>query len=149
MNSPQVVYNLVSISDTYVKAWEKRRVKEEEYSEAVKGLSDEERKKFCKAWREKNKPFLDPDTYIGTAYRGSFTDLDALIKIIEDQNDPYGICECYYTYLVIEKHHLNCIDSLHWGDSAEDAEIWYKMNDDCKYVRIDKPECFKQTVGFT
>lgn len=147
MNSPQIVYNLVSMSDTYVKAWERRRVKEREYSDAVKGMTKEERKEFNKTWRENIKGSLDPDLSLGKAYRGSFTDLDLLIKIIEDQDDPYGICECYYTYLLIEKHNLNCIDGLHWGE--KDTEIWYKMNDDCRYVRIDKPECFKKTVGFS
>lgn len=146
MESPKYIYNLIAFSDSHIKAWETRREKEKEYTNLVNGMTYDERMEFGKRWWKKNKP--DPtDTYFGKAYRGSFSDLDQLIKIIEDQNDCYGICECYYTYLLIEKHHLNCIDSVCWGDDGD--EIWYKMDENYQYKRIPKPDCFKQIVSFT
>jgi hypothetical protein len=148
VTTPKYIYNLIAMSDNHIKAWESRRLKEEEYSNSVKGMSKEDKKVFNREWRENNKGF-DPELSLGKAYRGTFTDLDLLIKIIEDQNDPYGICECYYTYLLIEKHDINCIDGLCWATDSEDAEIWYKMNDEDRYVQIDKPKCFQGTCNFT
>jgi hypothetical protein len=146
MDTPQYIYNLISMSENHIKAWEKNRLREEEYSNAVRGMSKEEQEIFNKEWKEKNKPFFDPDTCLGKAYRGTFNDLNALIEIIEAEDSPYGICECYYTYLLIERREVNCIDSTCWG---EGGEIWFKMNDECRYVRIDKPKCFERTCNFT
>ena len=146
MNSPQNVYNLIAMSQSHIDAWDRLRVIEAEYTKATKGMDRDERRVFRKKWKEENPPSFDPQTSLGKAYRGSFLDLDALIKIIESQDDCYGICECYYTYLLIERLDVDVIDPTCWG---EDGEIWYKMNEEYRYVRIDKPECFKQTCNFT
>ena len=146
MKSQQYVYNLIAMSQSHIDAWYRIRVKEVAYDEATVGMNREERRAFSNEWRVKNPPSFDPETSLGKAYRGSFLDLDALIKMIESQDDCYGICECYYTYLLIEKVEVDCIDPTCWDD---DAEIWYKMNEEYQYKRIDKPDCFKQTCNFT
>jgi hypothetical protein len=146
MNPSQYVYNLIGMSQSHIEAWDRRRLKENAYDKATVGMNREERKVFSSGWREKNPSSFDPETSLGKAYRGSFLDLDSLIKIIESQDDSYGICECYYTYLLIEKVEVNCIDPTCWDD---DAEIWYKMDEKYQYKRIEKPDCFKQTCNFT
>ena len=138
MNSPQFIYNLVSMSEGYIQAWTRYRNRQDAYQ----NLSIEERKEFDK----NNSPVEDPEMDLGKAYRGSFINLDKLIQIIEAEDDCYGICECYYTYLLIERVHTDRIDSVDW---EWDGEIWYKMNEDYRYIRIEKPDCFRQTCNFT
>lgn len=138
MNSPQFIYNLVAMSDSYIQAWTRYR----DIQDAYDKMTPKEREEFTKTY----VPAKDPEMDLGKAYRGSFLNLDKLIEIIEAEDDSYGICECYYTYLVIERVHADCIDSVDW-DWVE--EIWYKQNEDYRYVRIEKPECFKQTCNFT
>lgn len=137
------IYNLIAFPEEYVNAWERYF----DLNESVKNMSDSEREEF-------NKKF-DPHKYhtsmtLGKAYRGSFLDLDALIKIIESQDDPHGICEGYYNYLLIEKHTEGVVDGLAWGEP--DSEIWYKAeytDGKFRYVRIEKPRGFTGTVSFT
>ncbi len=125
------------------------RERDAEYSAMVKGMTLDERRAFGIKWRKENKHIPDIECSIGKAYRGTFTDLDALIKLIGSQDDHYGICEDYYTYLLIERHEVNRIDDTCWG---EEGEIWYKATahpEDFRYMQIDKPECFKRTCNFT
>jgi hypothetical protein len=142
METPQYIYNLIAFSQEHIDNWNKYRERDDKTWEILKDMSREER--F--AWT-KNNPREKIDLSTGKAYRGSFTDLGKLIEIVESQDDPYGICECYYTYLLIEKHHLNCIDGVCWGE--DDGEIWYNMDENYQYKKIDKPDCFRQTVGHT
>jgi len=142
METPQFVYNLIAFSQGHIDNWNKHRERNDKTWEILKDMSREER--F--AWT-KNNPREEIDLSTGKAYRGSFTDLNKLIEIVESQDDPYGICECYYTYLLIEKHHLNCIDGVCWGE--DDGEIWYKIDENYQYKKINKPDCFRQTCSFT
>lgn len=137
MSSPQFIYNLIAMSDAYIEAWTRFRDKESEYEK----MTPEERKEHRKNYVH----VPDPEMSLGKAYRGSFLDLEKLIGIIESQDDPYGICECYYTYLLIERIHPDCIDSIDW----ENGEVWYKMDENYQYKRIEKPDCFRQTCNFT
>ena len=148
MNSPKYIYNLISFSQSHIDAWDKVKAHEDSFDKAIKGMDRDDRRVFIKKWKEENLTrSFDPDTLLGKSYRGSFLDLDALIKIIEAQDDPYGICECYYTYLMIERRRVDCIDDITCFD--KEGEIWYKMNEDDRYVRIEKPDCFRQTCNFT
>jgi hypothetical protein len=88
---------------------------------------------------------------IGGRLRGTFDDKEALLKIIEAQDSPWGLCEGFYTYLVVEKHVLNCIDGCDFGD-FENGEVWFKFEkigeEDYKYVQIEKPYYLERIVGF-
>lgn len=146
MNTPQYAYNLIAMSQSYIDTWERYSEKDEEYSKATENMSRDERQTFHKEWKKKNPPVYDHLSYTGKAYRGSFLDLESLIKIIESQDSCYGICECYYTYLLIERIELNHIDSVCWSD---EGEIWYKMDENDRYQKIDRPACFIKTCNFT
>lgn len=87
----------------------------------------------------------------GGSHRGSFTDKQKLIDIIKAYTDPYGICESYYDYLLIETHYMNCID----GDFFEpdySNEMWFNYveigDDEWEYQEISRPECLMGTVNF-
>jgi len=110
-------------------------------------MTEQEREEFNKTF---NRLELNTAMNAGRAYRGSFLDLDALIKIIESEDNPFGICEGYYDYLLIEKHTEGVIDGLCWNE--DDSEIWYKADysdEKFRYVRTEKPRCFTGTVSFT
>jgi hypothetical protein len=110
-------------------------------------MTEQEREEFNKTF---NRFELNAAMNAGRAYRGTFLDLDALIEIIESQNDPYGICEGYYNYLLIEKHMEGVIDGLYWADAG--SEIWYKADysdEKFRYVETEKPRGFTGTVSFT
>ena len=148
MNTPQYVYNLIGMSQSHIDAWYEVRDYENAFDKAIEGMNGAECRDFIVKWKEENPPPpFNSDTLLGKAYRGSFLDLDALIKIIEDQDDYYGICESHYTYLLIEKIPLGVLDGVTCFD--KDGEIWYKMNEDYQYKRIEKPDCFKGTCNFT
>ena len=149
MNSTQYAYNLIGMSQRHIDAWDEVQAYENAFDEGIVGImGKDERKEFINKWKEENpsRPF-NPDTLLGKSYRGSFLDLDDLIKIIEAQDDCYGICECYYTYLLIEKRQFGVIDDITCFD--KDGETWYKMDENYQYKRIDKPDCFKGTCNFT
>ena len=141
----QYIYNLIAFSEKYINA-------QEEYSKLDTILSKMSRQE-CRQYYEEQKDVFDKlfkETSIGKAYRGSFTDLDMLVKIIESQNDPYGLCEGYYNYLLIERYEANMIDGCCFGEGG--CEIWYRTEYDSenfKYVRIEKPEGMKRLVNFT
>jgi hypothetical protein len=151
MNPPQNIYALISFSQSHIDGWEKMRKDEADYMKLVEGMSRQERKEFHTKWRKENPHVPETRINLGKAYRGCFLDRDELIALIEQEDSPYGLCECYYEYLLIEKRTIGEIDDVCWGDQ-EDAETWFKLenndNGSIKYVRIDKPECFKQTCNF-
>jgi hypothetical protein len=137
------IYNLISFSQAHVDAWEKYH----DTDESVRHMTDQEREEFNKTF---DRHSLRTSMSIGKAYRGSFLDRDALIKIIESQDDVYGICEGYYDYLLIEKHNEGIIDGLCCHE--DDSEIWYKADysdEKFRYVRTEKPRGFTGTVFFT
>jgi hypothetical protein len=134
------------MSQSHIDAWDRYSEKEEEYRKATENMSRDERRIFHKKWKEKSSHIYDPQMGLGKSYRGSFLDLESLVKIIESQDSCYGICECYYTYILIERIELGQIDPVCWGD---DGEIWYKMDDHDRYQRINKPNCFEKTCNFT
>ena len=141
----QYIYNLIAFSEKYIDA-------QEEYSRLDTILSKMSRQEGRQYYEEHKDVFerLFKETTIGKAYRGSFTDLDMLVKIIESQDDPYGLCEGYYNYLLIERYEANMIDGCCFCE--EGCEIWYRTEYDSenfKYVRIEKPEGMKRLVNFT
>jgi hypothetical protein len=90
---------------------------------------------------------------MGGRHRGSFTDKNLLLETISREDDPYGICECYYEYLLIETHYLNCIDGCLFSDDSDDSnEMWFKhvkIDDDTwVYQEIERPECLTGTFNF-
>jgi hypothetical protein len=85
-------------------------------------------------------------------YRGTFTDKDALLNLIENDKEMYHIHEGWYDYMLIEKYNANQIDGLAWGLDF-DHEMWFKAyynseTGDFGWNRIERPECFKGTIGF-
>jgi hypothetical protein len=147
MSTPQNIYALISFSQSHIDGWEALRQREADFMKLVEGMNSEERREFHTKWREENPHVPETRINYGRAYRGCFLNLQELLDIIDKQDDPYGLCECYYEYLLIEKRTIGEIDDTCW-----DGEIWFKLenNEDgsIKYVRIDKPECFKQTCNF-
>jgi hypothetical protein len=88
---------------------------------------------------------------MGGKHRGSFTDKGQLVYIIKTNGDPYGICECYYEYLLIETHALNCIDGCLFEPDYTN-EMWFrhvKIDEDTwEYQEIERPACLTGTVNF-
>ena len=86
---------------------------------------------------------------VGGRLRGTFSDKEKLLERIALENNPWGMCEGFYTYLVIEKHHLDWVDGCCFDD---DTETWFKFEEICEdewgYREIEKPEWLKRTVGF-
>ena len=84
-------------------------------------------------------------------HRGSFTDKEQLINLIKTHGDPYSICECYYEYLLIETHALNCIDGILFSPD-EYHEMWFrhvKIDEDTwEYQEIERPACLIGTCNF-
>lgn len=137
------IYNLISFSQSHVDAWEKYY----DTNESVRHMTEQEREEFNKTF---NRYELNTAMNAGRAYRGSFLDLDNLIKKIESQNDLFDICEGYYDYLLIEKHMEGVIDGVCWAE--DDSEIWYKADysdENFRYVKTEKPRGFTGTVSFT
>jgi len=131
------IHHLVAFPEAWIKSWEA-------YRQCDNNRDTDARNK----WREDKELYHAWQS--GGTYRGSFLDKDELIKIVQNSSDPYGICEGYYEYLLIETHYLDCIDGLVWG-SDYDNEIWFKYNnseDDRGYKVIKRPECLNGTVGF-
>jgi hypothetical protein len=151
MDSPKYIYHLIAFSQDHIDGWESIRKREKEFEKLIEGMSREERKEFHSKWRKENTHVPEPRINLGRAYRGCFLDRADLVKIIEAQNDPWGLCECYYEYLLIEKRMIGEIDDTCWGDE-DDSETWYKFTqvdeDEWRYLEIPKPECFKQTCNF-
>jgi hypothetical protein len=134
----QLIYHLVAFPDNWMKAQEK-------YSELCKKADKKSHEEFI------NDKRLYYDWLCGGRHRGSFTDKDQLIKIIKDSTDPYGICECYYEYLLIETHVLNGIDSCLFSPDSTN-EMWFhyvKLDEDnWEYQEIPRPECLMGTCNF-
>ena len=133
------IHHLIAFPEAFIKSWEV-------YKECDKNRDHIARDK----WREDKELFSAWQR--GGVYRGSFLDKDRLIEIVKQSSDPYGICEGYYEYLLIETHNLDCIDGLKWGEENYGHEIWFKYDmsdDDFGYKIIERPECLMGTVGFT
>lgn len=139
----QIAYKVVTYSKKYIEKSETRHITEQE---SVNWTVEQHRE-----WRKKrkNEP-LDPDLFERGYLRGIYTDLQKFLDMLSNEKDPCGMCECYYEYLVIEPIYLNIVDG--WGVENEAGElietVWYKMDDDYKWLKIETPECFKQTFGF-
>lgn len=75
-----------------------------------------------------------------------FKDLDKARDtiLLDGANGPYGLCECFYNYIVIEQIQLQ--------DEPEDADPfwqeWYEYMADETWIRIDPPEWVGKTVSF-
>lgn len=134
----QLIHHLVAFPDNWMKAEEKQF----EYTQKGDLTLREE---------FRNDKDLFHDWLSGGRHRGSFTDKDQLIKIIKDSRDPYGICEGYYEYLLIETHTLNCIDSCLFSPDSTN-EMWFhyvKLDEDnWEYQEIPRPECLTGTCNF-
>jgi hypothetical protein len=134
----KLIHHLVAFPAKWIEAYEKHKEYQDKKDlELRKAFDDDKDIQF--AWN------------MGGRHRGSFTDKELLINTIKTQGDPYGICECYYEYLLIETHALNCID----GDlfSPEDTnEMWFRFikidGDTWEYQEIERPECLKGTCNF-
>jgi len=90
---------------------------------------------------------------MGGAYRGSYTDKQALIDRIKRSTDVYDICEGWYDYLLIETYHTNCIDGqVLDGPSFTESEMWFKFvkldDDSYEYQQIPRPECLTGVCNF-
>lgn len=99
----------------------------------------------------KNDKEINHAWTMGGRHRGSFTDRQQLLDIINRQNDPYGICEGYYEYLLIETHYINSIDGCMFEPDHK-HETWFKFKDlgegAYKYEQIERPECLTGTINF-
>jgi hypothetical protein len=130
------IHHLIAFPETWIKSWEVYRECEKNRDSVAKDKWRED-KELYHAWQS------------GGKYRGSFLDKDELIGTVKKSNDPYGICEGYYEYLLIETHYLDCIDGLKWGEDYSN-EVWFKYDmSDYGYKIIERPECLMGTVGFT
>jgi hypothetical protein len=139
----QIAFKIVTYSKKYVEKSMARHIAEQE---SVNWTIEQHRE-----YREKRKKeLLDIDLFERGYQRGIYTDLQKFLNVLAKEKDPYGMCECYYEYLVIEPIFLNMIDG--WGVENEAGElietVWYKMNDDYKWTKIETPECFKHIFGF-
>jgi len=138
------LYHLISFSQEHMEGWEALDKREKDYVEAVDGMTKEERN----AYRKTLPPHVPEQRInLGKAYRGTWTDLDELLKIIDNSTDPYGICECYYEYLLIETSETNQVDP--WVDE----EMWFKSEHNSedgtiKWNKIPKPEYLQRMCNF-
>ena len=134
----KLIHHLIAFPAKWVEAFEKYREYQDKRSEELRQefLDDKE---LQHAWN------------MGGRHRGSFTDKEQLVNIIKTHGDPYSICECYYEYLLIETHALNCIDGILF--SPDDYhETWFKHvkigDNEWEYQEIDRPECLTGTCNF-
>jgi hypothetical protein len=132
------IHHLIAFPEAWIKSYEVYRQCEKDRDTVARDKWRED-KELYRAWQQ------------GGRHRGSFLDKDKLIEIVKKSSDPYGICEGYYEYLLIETHYLDCIDGCKW-DSAYDHEMWFKYTkideDNWEYQQIDRPECLMGTVNF-
>lgn len=79
-----------------------------------------------------------------------FKDLEAAREFIkkDSENGYYGLCECYYTYIVLEQQVF--ADRTHEEElEGWDWQEWYRMEpSDDTWVQIDQPGWAKGTVDF-
>lgn len=133
------IHHLIAFPEAWLKAWEVYNQCEKTRDRAAWDKVKED-KELYHAWQS------------GGTYRGSFLDKDELIEVVKKSNDPYGICESYYEYLLIETHYLDCIDGCKWGESEYGHEMWFKYTkideENWEYQQINRPECLMGTVNF-
>jgi hypothetical protein len=133
----KLIHHLVAFPAKWIEAYEKYKEYNDKNSEELRQAFNDD-KELTHAWN------------MGGRHRGSFTDKDLLINIIKTQGDPYGICECYYEYLLIETHRLNCIDSCLFG--TDNCEMWFRHvkigDNEWEYQEIERPECLTGTCNF-
>lgn len=130
METSQYIYHLVALPGDYVESYQKTHVLEHSDMKAYRKYVKSKEYKLARA--------------ASVVMRGSFLNKQDLINVIDRL--PSTICEDYYTWIVIEKHFLNTIDSCVW--CPPDAEqIWFKYEDG-KYVQTERPECFANIVGW-
>jgi hypothetical protein len=78
--------------------------------------------------------------------RGYFLSKELAVETIEN-NCEYIQELGYYTYVLIEKHRLDTIDSHCWDD--RDGETWFKLSDDfTRYEPCEKPDCLSGLISF-
>lgn len=134
----QFIHHLIAFPAKFMEACKKR--KEIEESKDLNAM---------KAFREDSE--LYHAWMMGGRNRGSFTDKNILLDIIKNQNDPYGICEGYYEYLLVETHYLNSIDG-HLFEPNYTNEIWFQFvridEDTWNYQEIARPEFLMGTCNF-
>lgn len=134
-NESPYIWHLVAFSESFIKAYE-----------VFRKCQDNNDRKALEEFKKTN----DYNYYLmGGRLRGTFSSKEKLVEVIESENDPWGICEGWYTYLLVEKHYMNLIDSCSF---QEDGETWYKFTkideDNWKYLQIEKPEYLKGIVAF-
>lgn len=104
-----------------------------------------------KEWEDFHKSDECKQIMIGGRLRGIFDDKQKAIDIILSQTDSWGLCESFYTYIVLEKHYANTVDGCSF---SEDSETWFKFEQkepgsaEGKYVEIPKPQGLEALVGF-
>jgi hypothetical protein len=134
-----LIHHLVAFPAKWLEAKELYREYNDKKDEELR-LKFNEDKEIMFAWNS------------GGTHRGSFLDKQKLIDTIKEDGDPYGICECYYEYLLIETHYLDCIDGCLWGSKDYSHETWFRLvkvdEDTLEYQEIERPECLAGTVGF-
>ena len=144
-DQPPIVYKVVSFSKRYVE----KRMKQHSLEKESKNWTKEQHREWRK--QKLSEPYIpDLDLWENGNMRGLFTDLQPFLDALLKESDPYGICECYYEYIVIEPYRLNEIDSCFVEDEKGEwiRAVWYKMDDNYKWSKIETPECFKQVIGF-
>ena len=144
---PEYIYNLLSFPQDYMEYQQERLIASEKWA----SLPVNEQIAWNKRRLLENH-IIDPRSIMGSRYRGSWFDRDALIEIIKQDADPYGLCESYYDILLIEKVPIGHVDGFCWPDEG-DTEMWFKAEhkdgESFKWVEIPKPECFHGVVSFT
>ena len=91
------------------------------------------------------------DLLIGPRRRGTYTDREKAINLLETRQDLYALHEGYYDYALIETVTSDEIDPFDYNfDNPEESELWYKWsNESSSYVRIKKPRFLKGVVSFS
>lgn len=65
----------------------------------------------------------------------------------DSEHGSYGLCECYYNYVVIEE--LSFVDDADCTEDRKwDWQEWYELRDNKGWVKIDRPEWAAGTVDF-
>lgn len=134
----KLIHHLVAFPAKWIEAMEKYKEYQAKNDLELRKAFEED-KELQHAWN------------MGGRHRGSFTDRELLINTIQTQGDPYSICECYYEYLLIETHRLNCIDGSLFSPDYH-YETWFrhvKIDENTwEYQEIPRPECLKGTCNF-
>lgn len=141
MEVKEHIFVVVGFPFDYVKRDEWLYENEKAFHEAYKNKD----KKKIKLLKEERKEYAKNNRAVGPCTLAFFKEKEEAIDAILKYPDTFH--DCYHDYILVEKHHMNIVDSCEWW--TEVNHTWFKYDyDKQEFVKCDKPEMYKQTTGF-